>query len=270
LRVGEAVSDEWDDTNIGNYSYAFGSNVTASGDLSFVFGDSNNSSATRAFIAGVKNSASGDLISILGHGNRASGSDNYIVGYANRIDGIQNYAVGNENDTDSTASETYAMGNRISFANASKSVGIGSYMSISSSNSVTIGKGDDSSAIGGPLTNDTPNSLMVGFNSTQPTLFVGPSGGGTTTGNVGIGNKDPVSKLDIEGGVRTRPSVLKFDSLNSNSTTTYTPINPNYSCDSKNRGEIRVFTVTPSVGVEFDALCACLKEGNKYFWNCFK
>lgn len=285
LRVGKAVSKEWDDPFIGNSSYAFGEEVKAQGNYTFVagygieanndmnviFGESNTSFGTRVFINGTKNDAYGDLIGILGNGNVANGSDNYIVGLQNTSEGSGNYIFGDSNYMDKTTVNTYAMGSRILFTNASDSVGIGSYINISVSNSVTIGKGDDLSIVGGPLTNDIPNSLMVGFNSTQPTLFVGPSSGGTTTGKVGIGTKYPVSKLDVDGGVRTIPYTIKFSGLSSDQTTTYIPDTPNIDCTEKNRGEIRVLTIKDMLGVEYDALCACLKTpSTNYSWHCYK
>jgi hypothetical protein len=50
---------------------------------------------------------------------------------------------------------------------------------------------------GNRLANNTASSLMVGFNSTIPTLFVGPSGGIGTTGHVGIGTAAPGSKQHV-------------------------------------------------------------------------
>ena len=47
------------------------------------------------------------------------------------------------------------------------------------------------------LVNNIPNSLMIGFNSDKPTLYVGPSNGIGTTGNVGIGTSTTTAKIDI-------------------------------------------------------------------------
>ena len=45
---------------------------------------------------------------------------------------------------------------------------------------------------------------MIGFNSTIPTLFVGPSTGAGTTGYVGIGMSDPEYTLDVCGTIRAK------------------------------------------------------------------
>jgi hypothetical protein len=58
--------------------------------------------------------------------------------------------------------------------------------------SITIGTS------GVSLKNTIPCSLIIGFNSDLPTLFVGPSGGTGKTGKVGIGNvTSPTAKLHI-------------------------------------------------------------------------
>jgi hypothetical protein len=61
------------------------------------------------------------------------------------------------------------------------------------SGAMIIGRGTS-----GFLINDKNNSLMIGFNSNFPTLFIGPSEGTGTTGRVGIGNiTDSDYKLHI-------------------------------------------------------------------------
>ncbi|MEO5644192.1 MAG: hypothetical protein ABIQ40_04515, partial [Bacteroidia bacterium] len=50
------------------------------------------------------------------------------------------------------------------------------------------------------LINTTPNSLMVGFNSTVATLFVGPGNGAGTVGRVGIGTPNPKSSFQVGDG----------------------------------------------------------------------
>jgi len=49
--------------------------------------------------------------------------------------------------------------------------------------------------------NNTASSLMVGFNSTVPTLFVGPASGVGTYGKVGIAKSNPATALDVNGTV---------------------------------------------------------------------
>jgi hypothetical protein len=54
-----------------------------------------------------------------------------------------------------------------------------------------------SGATNGYLQNGISNSLMIGFNSNVPTLFVGPSAGINTIGRVGIGTTDPRADFQV-------------------------------------------------------------------------
>jgi len=47
------------------------------------------------------------------------------------------------------------------------------------------------------FSSEIPNSLSVGFNTNYPSLFVGPTADGMTTGNVGISTNSPTDKLVI-------------------------------------------------------------------------
>jgi hypothetical protein len=82
----------------------------------------------------------------------------------------------------------------IAYAHGLASVAIGSRVG-------TLGTTENNIVIGGNnttfLTNDISNSLMVGFNSDIPTLFVGPANGAGTVGKVGIGTTNPLAMLDI-------------------------------------------------------------------------
>ena len=90
--------------------------------------------------------------------------------------------------------------------------------------SITIGSGVDNGAANA-LINGIDRSLMVGFNSTVPTFFVGSSNGGTTTGNVGIANSAPTAKLDVTGdvhvsdriGINTAPASMARLRINTSS-----------------------------------------------------
>lgn len=87
-------------------------------------------------------------------------------------------------------------------AKATSSVALGTFTMVESNatGAVVIGQG-----IGFPnpqfLNNNIPNSLMIGFGSNIPTVFVGASNGAGTTGNVGIGTVSPYKKLTVNGDV---------------------------------------------------------------------
>ncbi|MBI3511195.1 MAG: hypothetical protein HY064_11065 [Bacteroidetes bacterium] len=89
------------------------------------------------------------------------------------------------------------VGSPFSNAFGSRSVAIGTNLQTASNadHAIVIGSGPLSSA--GTLINNQPNSLMIGFNSTVPSFFVGPSASSNTSGNVGISTSIPESELQI-------------------------------------------------------------------------
>jgi len=68
---------------------------------------------------------------------------------------------------------------------------VGSNSSNTATNSIIMGEF---------ITNTIPNSMMIGFGGSQPTVFVSPSNS-SGSGNVGIGMSNPQYKLDITGTV---------------------------------------------------------------------
>ena len=112
--------------------------------------------------------------------NQAKGNYSATVGMCNITNGANSLAVGQANKTYGAAS--FALG-KFAWAKATNAVVIGS------------GMGD---AEAKALINNYSGSLMVGFNSNKPTLFVGSSSGLSTTGKIGIGNvTNPQAKLHM-------------------------------------------------------------------------
>lgn len=112
--------------------------------------------------------------------NQANGNYSATVGMCNIVNGANSMAVGQANKTFGAAS--LALG-KFAWARATNAVVIGG------------GMGDTESKA---LINNYSGSLMIGFNSNKPTLFVGPSNGLSTTGKIGIGNvTNPLAKLHL-------------------------------------------------------------------------
>jgi len=84
---------------------------------------------------------------------------------------------------------------------------IGNLVKSSGYNSMTLGMG-----YGGVyLENNISNSLMVGFNSTQPTLFVGPASTVPNgIGRVGIGTTNPGEMLTVNGTIESKAGGIRF------------------------------------------------------------
>ncbi len=77
-------------------------------------------------------------------------------------------------------------------------IAMGKFVKAQAQNTIVIGSGYGN-AESRLLTNNISNSLMIGFNSTLPTLFVSKSSNYNTTGKVGIGNvTSPQAKLHIK------------------------------------------------------------------------
>lgn len=114
----------------------------------------------------------------------------------------QNVANGNCSATIGIECETngafsLAVGNA-SKANAGNTIALGKFVRANATNSVVIGSGTSNSTTRA-LINSKPNTLMIGFNSIYPTLFVTASTAYNTTGKIAIGNvTSPKSKLHIK------------------------------------------------------------------------
>lgn len=102
----------------------------------------------------------------------------------------------------------------------------GSYLRVNGNRGMAIGSGmaglrSDEGEVRLLLSNDTANSLIVGFNSTKPTLFVSESPNNfdlnitDRTGRVAIGNVAPTAKLHIrsdydeDAGIMLEPTDIR-------------------------------------------------------------
>lgn len=112
--------------------------------------------------------------------NQANGNYSATVGMSNITSGANSIAVGQANKTAGAAS-----------------VALGKFAWARATNAVVIGGGmGDTEAKA--LINNYSGSLMIGFNSNRPTLFVSSSNGLSTTGKIGIGNvTNPLAKLHM-------------------------------------------------------------------------
>ncbi|MBI3509021.1 MAG: hypothetical protein HY064_00040 [Bacteroidetes bacterium] len=89
------------------------------------------------------------------------------------------------------------VGSPFSNAYGSRSVAIGTNLQTASNadHAIVIGSGPLNNS--GILVNGISNSLMIGFNSTVPSFFVGPAATTSTSGKVGVGTANPQGDFQV-------------------------------------------------------------------------
>ena len=132
---------------------------------------------TNAFAGGDGSTARGTNAFAFGENSNASGTDAVSIGFWSEATSDKSFALGFYNQSNTAFSYLF-----------------GQWLKSTVSSNITIGFGAGQS----PLVNNKHRSLMMGMNSNFPTLYIGPSDGVGTTGNIGIGNMtDPQAKLHI-------------------------------------------------------------------------
>ncbi len=165
------------------------------------------------------NSATGEKSTAIGINSYASGDYSFSSGNTNVSQGQSSISMGDNCNADEMFSvaighycssyqrRSYSFGDH-AIANAEPSMAIGHFVQSNASRAITIGSSDNQN----PLINNEPNSLMIGFLSSFPTFFVGPTPYGQQFGKVGIGTTNPQTTLDVNGGILTK----EFAMLNGN------------------------------------------------------
>ncbi len=118
----------------------------------------------------------------------ALGQQTIADGFANTALGYKTTSTGEYNIVSGFESKVSGLHSAAMFGRGNVSIGegaiaIGSFLRTKGDYNITIGSG-----LQGHIIDNTTNySLMIGFKSNLPTLYVGPSNGVGTTGKVGIG-----------------------------------------------------------------------------------
>ena len=180
FRAGKVGGTQWDNANVGDYSFAVGQSTIASGSTSFATGLSTAANGIISTAMGWATTASGLYSTAMGANTIASNSYSTAMGENSIASGTYSFAIGDHTTASGLASVT--MGRWVTAGGANNTIVLG------------LGVSDVTR-----LVNNTASSLMVGFNSDIPTLFVGTSSGAGTTGNVGIGTATPDNALDVDG-----------------------------------------------------------------------
>jgi hypothetical protein len=156
-------------------------------------GTNNISTGINSLASGFENEATGYYSFAVGYQNIAFGSHSIAMGKTATAYGIQSLAIGLLSEALGNASMAVGAYTKTTEA-ALLSIAFGSRVTAAAERSMTIGFGISDN----PIVNIVSNSLMIGFESNLPTLFIGPSGGMGKTGKVGIGNiTSPTAKLHV-------------------------------------------------------------------------
>lgn len=132
----------------------------------------------------------------IGRESQALGSGSFATGYRSIGNGHVSTAMGYQ----SYAEEHAVAIGEFARSQAANSYTFGRYIRANASGSFVIGY----SSAGYELQNGFLNSLMIGFNSIKPTVFVGPAPtvvGNNATGKVGIATTDPRQLLHVNGNI---------------------------------------------------------------------
>lgn len=194
LRSGFVDANQWDDANIGkysfgsgfnslasgNYSFAVGRNNIASGTYSIALGDGNTASVTGSTALGSNTTASGQFSTAMGYGTTASGlystalgiytqssgSHSTAIGYASNAAGNFSTAMGYETDANTYASTVLGKfniggGNATSWIETDPLFEIGIGTGSSARENAMLIRKDAAAVWGGAFNGDFPNTPPV-------------------------------------------------------------------------------------------------------------
>jgi hypothetical protein len=225
FRAGVVTGAHWDAGNISENSTAFGVDTIANGSVgAAAFGISTVASGSYGAIAmGASSVASGLFAPVaIGYGSTASGNFGATaIGNGAVASGTSTIAIGNSVTSSggafggsvalgyyTTAAGSYstAIGAN-AYTNSSQSMAFGRYANASAQNamavgqlvtslgtsSITLGSGNSTDA----LINNLESAMMLGMNSTVPTVTLTPSLASRSPGKVGIGTTAPGAMLTV-------------------------------------------------------------------------
>ena len=184
-----------ENTSTGDYSFASGYLNSATGNYSSAFGISSLSTGESSIAVGKDVHSTGNFSSAFGDNSKSTGKSAFAGGSFAEANGVYSLSLGRH--TYANAQSSVAIGKYLEIIDgATSAFAFGTFISNYAPFAFVIGTGN---ADDKRLVNHVSNSLMLGFNSKFPTLFVSPADGSEKTGKIGIGNVTmPEAKLHIK------------------------------------------------------------------------
>lgn len=175
-------------------------------------GTENQASGEQSFVGGYQSNAEGNYSMAFGYSAYSGGKNAISLGYQANATGMYSVAIGRQAYAQSPAA--FALGLSVN-AQAESSYVFGEFLKATAGRTITIGHG---AGIGvNYLTNNIPESMMIGINSNVPTFFVSNSNGAGKTGRIGIGNVTaPQAKLHIRADENYDTANVFIQSFNDN------------------------------------------------------
>jgi len=203
FRAGRVTTGEWNDVNIGKYSFAVTENSTASGTSSAAIGSRSRASGNYAIALGYFAQADGESSIVAGRSSSASGEGAISLGYFNVSVGPYSHTLGSFNI--STGHSSLAIGDH-AFTSGLQSIAMGNQVSAYGEKSAAFGLENNAQSLGETVmgigaTNYSPVS--------EPNMVLNPNnrlfviGNAQTISTSGIIDSDRSNALTILKNGRT-------------------------------------------------------------------
>ncbi|MBX3102439.1 MAG: tail fiber domain-containing protein [Bacteroidetes bacterium] len=206
IRAGSVTGDNWNADSIGEGSAAFGINNKVVGQASFAVGSHNSVYSSNSFSLGIGTIIRASSIGSIAIGNNASctgSTASAAIGSTSLAAGGRTFAVGVIAQAGKPSGFGYGHAFGLgAIASGDFSCAVGSLCTSSGGSSLAFGNTVEASGGGaivigsGGLNNNLTNSMMLGVNSTTPSITI-RSVGTAVSGNVGVGTTNPGVRFQV-------------------------------------------------------------------------
>ncbi len=209
FRAGNVISTQWDSTNVGTYSTAFGKSTIASGSGSFAAGNGAKAAGASSVALGNFTTADTTHATAFGSYTEANGYAATSMGYLTKANGDVSTAMGST--TKANGDYSTAM-NYLTEANGYASTAMGYNTKANGYSSCVVGMYNDT--LVAPQTSLTFNSPMFTVGNGSSNTLRSNAMVVLNSGHVGIGTSTPASHLSVAGGVSIGSNFSSYSAPN--------------------------------------------------------